>query len=86
MTEYKAMIERKRKQLLAEEWAKGIKEIHCHSINSMWYEPKPNVVKTKGVMDITYNDGRIERDGVEILPSQVSGEQLINRWEQFNEL
>ena len=86
MTEYKAMIERKRKQLLAEEWAKGVEHIHCHSINSMWYEPKPNVVKTKGVMDITYNDGRIERDGVEILPSQVSGEQLINRWEQFNEL
>ena len=86
MTEYKAMIERKRKQLLAEEWAKGIAHIHCHSINSMWYEPKPNVVKTEGVMDITYNDGRIERDGVEILPSQVSGEQLINRWEQFNEL
>ena len=86
MTEYKAMIERKRKQLLAEEGAKGVEHIHCHSINSMWYEPKPNVVKTKGVMDITYNDGRIERDGVEILPSQVSGEQLINRWEQFNEL
>ena len=52
----------------------------------MWYEPNPNVVKTKGVMDITYNDGRIERDGVEIRPSEVSGKQLINRWEQFNEL
>ena len=86
MTEYKAMIERKRKQLLAEEWAKGIAHIHCHSINSMWYEPKPNVVKTEGVMDITYNDGRIERDGVEILPSQVSGKALIDKWEQNNEL
>ena len=50
MTEYKAMIERKRKQLLAEEWAKGIREIHCHSINSMWYEPKQVKVKTKKLL------------------------------------
>ena len=52
----------------------------------MWYEPEPNKVKHKNVLDITYNDGRIERDGVEILPSQVSGKQLIDKWEQFNEL
>ena len=31
----------------------------------MWYEPEPNKVKHKNVLDITYNDGRIERDGVE---------------------
>ena len=86
MTEYSERVIKRAKEIAAEEWAKGIAHIHCHSINSMWYEPKPNVVKTEGVMDITYNDGRIERDGVEILPSQVSGEQLINRWEQFNEL
>ena len=86
MTEYSDRVIKRAKEIAAEEWAKGIAHIHCHSINSMWYEPKPNVVKTKGVMDITYNDGRIDRDGVEILPSQVSGEQLINRWEQFNEL
>ena len=47
---------------------------------------KANKVKYKPVMDITYNDGRIERDGVEILPSEVSGKALIDRWEQFNEL
>jgi len=38
------------------------------------------------VLDITYNDGRIERDGVEILPSQVKGKALLDRWEQFNTL
>ena len=60
--------------------------MHSHRLNSMWYEPEPNKVKHKNVLDITYNDGRIERDGVEILPSQVKGKQLIDRWEQFNEL
>ena len=84
MTEYKAMIERKRKQLLAEEWAKGITEIHCHSINSMWYEPNPVKVKTRSVMDIIYNDGRITRDDLEIVPSQYENDELIDKWEQFN--
>ena len=38
-------------------------------------------------MDITFNDGRITRDGVEILSSQVSREQLVDDWERFgNEL
>ena len=86
MTEYKAMIERKRKQLLAEEWAKGVEHIHCHSINSMWYEPNPVTVKTRSVMDITYNDGRITRDGIEIVPSQYENDELIDRGEQFNDL
>ena len=84
MTEYKAMIERKRKQLLAEEWAKKIREIHCHSLNSMWYEPNPVKVKTRSVMDIIYNDGRITRDDLEIVPSQYENDELIDKWEQFN--
>ena len=86
MTEYSERVIKRAKEIAAEEWAKGVAHIHCHSINSMWYEPEPNVVKTESVMDITYNDGRIERDGVEIVPSEVSGKDLIDRWEQFNEL
>ena len=49
-----------------------------------WENIKPQ--KHKNVLDITYNDGRIERDGVEILPSQISGKALIDKWEQNNEL
>ena len=86
MTEYSERVIKRAKEIAAEEWAKGVANIHCHKLNSMWYEPEPNKVKHKNVMDITYNDGRIERDGVEILPSEVSGKQLIDRWEQFNEL
>ena len=32
MTEYTEMIERKRKQLQAEEWAKGVQHIHVHRL------------------------------------------------------
>jgi len=86
MTQYQELVLKRAKQIAAEDWAKGVANIHLHRTNSMWYEPNPIKVKTRSVLDITYNDGRIERDGVEILPSEVSGKQLIDRWEQFNEL
>ena len=49
MTQYKAMIEKKRKQLLAEEWAQGVEHMHLHSLNSMWYEPNPIKIKSRKV-------------------------------------
>ena len=86
MTEYSERVIKRAKEIAAEEWAKGVVHLHSHRLNSMWYEPEPHKVKHKNVLDITYNDGRIERDGVEILPSQISGKQLIDKWEQVNEL
>ena len=50
----------------------------------MWYEPNPVKVKTRSVMDIIYNDGRITRDDLEIVPSQYENDELIDKWEQFN--
>ena len=82
MTQYTEMIEKKRKQLQAEKWAQGVEHMHVHSLNSMWYEPYPDVIKTRKVMDITYNDGRITRDNVEIVPSQLVGDTLIDAWEK----
>ena len=86
MTQYEDRVIKRAKEIAAEEWAKGVEHIHSHRLNSMWYEPEPHKVKHKNVLDITYNDGRIERDGVEILPSQVKGKALLDRWEQFNTL
>ena len=86
MTEYSERVIKRAKEIAAEKWAKGVEHLHSHRLNSMWYEPEPHKVKHKNVLDITYNDGRIERDGVEILPSQVSGKQLIDKWERFNDL
>lgn len=86
MTEYTEQVIRRAKQIAAEEWAKGIKAIHIHKLNSMWYEPEPAVAKDQSVTDIEYNNGRITRDGVEILRPQFSGEALIREWEHLNEL
>tara|TARA_B100001057_G_C22471968_1_gene803014 strand:+ start:238 stop:501 length:264 start_codon:yes stop_codon:yes gene_type:complete len=87
MTEYTDRVVKRAKQIAAEEWATKVRDIHCHRVNSMWYEPHPNIVKHKNVIDVTFNDGRITRDGVEILSSQVSREQLVDNWERFgNEL
>ena len=38
MGQYSDKVERQRLLLEAEEWATGIRDIHLHSITSMWYE------------------------------------------------
>ena len=61
-----------------------VKAIHIHKLNSMWYEPEPDVAKDQSVTDIEYNDGRITRNGLEILPRQFA--DLVSEWEKWNEL
>ena len=84
MTEYTEQVVRRAKEIAAEEWAKGVKAIHIHKLNSMWYEPEPDVAKDQSVTDIEYNDGSITRNGVEILGRQYA--DLVSEWEKFNEL
>jgi len=50
----------------------------------MWYEPEPDVKKEVGVVDIEYNDGRITRNDIELVPSQLKNDRLIDEWERFN--
>ena len=62
MTQYKDRIELQRQILLAEQYINNIKDIHAHSLTSMWYENNQTAKDAvKGVVDITYMDGRIER-------------------------
>ena len=84
MTQYHDRVIRRAKQIAAEEWARGVKSLHAHSLNSMWYEPAPKVVKEVGVLDIEYNDGRITRNDIELVPSQLKNDMLIDEWERFN--
>ena len=86
MTEYSDRVIKRAKEIAAEEWAKGIEHMHSHRLNSMCYEPEPNKVKHKNVLDITYNDGRITRDDLEIVPSQYEGDELVREWEKTNSL
>ena len=57
-------VEKQRLLLEAEEWATGIRDIHIHSITSMWYETaesKAELLRNGPVTDTTFNNGLIER-------------------------
>ena len=64
MGQYSEKVEKQRLLLEAEEWATGIRDIHLHSITSMWYETaesKAELLKNGPVTDTTFNSGLIER-------------------------
>ena len=62
MTQYEDRVERQRIKLEAEEWAKGFKSLHNHSLSSMWYDNRPQDTEDgKRVTDIQYNSGLVKR-------------------------
>ncbi len=87
MTEYKESVQRQAKLLAAEEWAKGVSGIHAHSLNSMWYDTRPQDTEDgKSVIDITYNNGLIKRRlnaGTEVyFGKELKGDDLIYEYER----
>jgi len=87
MTEHSEKVERQRLLLEAEEWAEGIKDIHIHSISSMWYDDKPeDTANNKNVTDTTFNSGLIKReqDGkvLRYFGEQLKGDELINEYQK----
>ena len=63
MTQYDEKVELQKQILKAEEYKDTPKNLHAHSLDSMWYETEETKPQVKeGVMDIQYMDGRIERD------------------------
>ena len=62
MTQYNDRVERQRLLIEAEDWAKGVKGLHAHSLSSMWYDNRPqDTEEGQIVTDIEYNDGVVER-------------------------
>ena len=89
MTEYSESVQRQAKLLAAEEWAKGVSGIHAHSLNSMWYDTRPQDTDDgKSVIDITYNSGLIKRrlnDDTEVyFGKELKGDDLIYEYEMTN--
>jgi hypothetical protein len=87
MTEYKEAVKKQAKLLAAEEWAQGVKGMHAHSLNSMWYDNRPQDTEDgKGVLDIEYNNGLIKRrlnDGTEVyFGKELKGDELIYEYEK----
>ena len=87
MGQYDERVQRQRALLEAEEWSKGVRDIHIHSITSMWYETaetKAELLKNGTVTDTTYNSGLIERtrDGKLICSFGLAstGDDLLDLW------
>ena len=87
MGQYAYRVEKQRLMLEAEEWAGSIKTIHTHSINSMWYDTRPEDTEGgKMVTDYSYNDGIIKRTQNEVpiwfFGTKLKGENLLDAYLQ----
>ena len=84
MTQYNDKVERQRLLLEAEEWAKGVSDIHAHSLSSMWYDTRPQDTDGKSVIDRRFNNGLIERtleDGSIVYFGEVlKGNKLVDAY------
>tara|TARA_R110000851_G_scaffold3377_5_gene13781 strand:+ start:1138 stop:1404 length:267 start_codon:yes stop_codon:yes gene_type:complete len=62
MSEYDEVVERQRTRLEAEKWGRGVRSIHGHSMDSMYYDNRPqDTADGKTVVDTEFNDGTVER-------------------------
>jgi hypothetical protein len=90
MSEYREKVEKQAIQLDAEEWAKGIKQIHVHRLTSLWYETKDSIkdMDEGSVTDTMFNNGRIERTQngklIRIFGDILTGENLVHEYGKFN--
>lgn len=87
MTEYSELVMNQAKILAAEEWAKGVSQIHAHSLNSMWYDDRPQDTQDgKMVTDMHYNNGVVKRtceDGsIVYFGQELVGDTLIDAYER----
>lgn len=84
MTEHTDVVERQRIKLEAEEWAKGMTDMHVHKLNSMWYDDRPQDTEKGMVTDIRYNSGIIERfqNGklIHTFGQRLKGEALLDAY------
>jgi hypothetical protein len=85
MSQYDSRVEKQRLKIEAEEWAKGVKSLHAHSLDSMHYDNRPQDTEDgKNVMDIEFNDGSVKRTlqngEVVILGKALRGKELLNQF------
>ena len=85
MGQYEDRVERQRLRLEAEKWANGVKTVHSHQIKSMWYDDRPEDTDDGPVIDISYNDGRIQRTIIDtdekiMMGEAVTGDALVRAY------
>ena len=89
MSQYSDRVERQKLLLEAEKWSNGVKSIHAHSMDSLWYDTRPQDTEDgKSVLDIQYNSGLVKRefsDGDYVyLGSELTGTELVNEYIRNN--
>lgn len=82
MTQFNDRVEKQRLKIEAEEWAKGVRALHAHSLTSLWYD---NGREDGSVLDVQYNDGRVKRQiqstgETIILGKQLTGNELVEQY------
>ena len=88
MSEHRDKVEHQALRLDAEEWAKGVKQIHVHSLTTMHYETNASRkdFKNGSVIDTEYYDGRIVRtQGGKVIRTfgkKLTGEALVSEYER----
>ena len=85
MGQYEDRVERQRLRLEAEKWANGVKTVHSHQLKSMWYDDRPEDTDNGPVIDVSYNDGRIERTIIKskkkiMMGEVITGEELLRAY------
>jgi len=80
MTEFNSIVEEQKLLLEAEEWAKGVKTVHAHSLTSLWYDTRKN---DGAVLDIEFNNGVVKREirktgEIIFFGKALTGVELIN--------
>lgn len=90
MTQYDDRVEKQRLKIEAEDWAGKVQSLHAHSINSMWYDTRPQDTENgKIVTDKQFNSGLVERhlsSGEVFLfrQDELKGDALIQAYSQNN--
>ena len=90
MGQHRDKVEYQALKLDAEEWAKGIKQIHVHGLTSLWYETKESIkdLEAGNVTDTIYNDGRIQRSQngkvIRTFGEVLTGEDLVHEYGKYN--
>ena len=89
MSQYSDRVERQKLLLEAEKWAKEIKSLHAHSMDSMWYDTRPQDTEDgKFVTDIQYYSGLVKREFADgdyvYLGEELKGKELINEYVRNN--
>lgn len=88
MTEYKQDVIKRAMSLEAEDWAKGVNEIHVHGLSSMYYDKWPEDTQDGCVTDTSFNNGTIVRTKngkvIRVIGEQLTQDKLIDLWARKN--